>query len=94
MILPPHWTERNTNPETRGTAIVTIYRNGIPWKQRIVPVHDTPKPDQSTADMKSAKRCPKRRTDRRTARTAEQFVGELVADLVSQYFIKRTQKRR
>lgn len=94
MILPPHWTERNANPETRGTGIVTIYRNGLPWEQRIVPVHDAPKPEQPTADMKKAKRCPKRRTGRSTATTAEQFVGELVADLVSQYFIGRSKKRR
>lgn len=93
MTLPPHWTERNANPETRGTGIVTIYRNGMPWEQRTVKVKDAEQL-KTHRTRKRTKPVLSRQTGRPAATTAGEFAGILIADLVAEYFIDRTKKRR
>ena len=93
MILPPHWTERNEKPETRGTGIVTIYRNGMPWEQFTVKVENS---EQLKTDRtaKRPKPVPSRRRGRKPATTAGQIVGEILADMIANIITERTRKRR
>jgi hypothetical protein len=97
MILPPNWTARNENPETRGTAIVTIYKGDIPWEQFTVPIRDPQPTRKNVPDHRGRNYRRHRQSDKPTATTAESIIADALDDLAQEILgvkLPRSKKRR